>query len=81
MRSFWRFLLFLLLWTASCWLAVGAVVLALLGLAGYVGSRWLVARRLDVRFDHLPDGTNYWGIPFRIGTPPEVTVIALRAMV
>jgi predicted MPP superfamily phosphohydrolase len=23
-------------------------------------------------------GTNYWGVPLRIGTPPEVTVLTLR---
>jgi predicted MPP superfamily phosphohydrolase len=23
-------------------------------------------------------GTNYWGVPFRIGTPAEVTVLTLR---
>jgi len=144
MRSFWRFLLFLLLWTASCWLVIGGllhpvlpggwltvvvaailclapiramignrrsgaypsafrriwlirpfwyiqalipllaaagwvgavaglpfgasglagrwalalatVTLVVLGLAGYLGTRWLVVRRLDVRFDHLPPG-------------------------
>lgn len=26
---------------------------------------------------YINPGTNYWGIPFRIGTPPEVTVIIL----
>jgi predicted MPP superfamily phosphohydrolase len=28
---------------------------------------------------YINPGTNYWGIPFRIGTPPEVTVLTLRA--
>ena len=37
-------------------LAVAASILTLLGLAGYAGSRWLVVRRLDVRFDDLPAG-------------------------
>ena len=27
---------------------------------------------------YINPGTNYWGIPLRIGTPPEVTVLALR---
>lgn len=27
---------------------------------------------------YVAPGTNYWGIPFRLGTPPEVTVITLR---
>jgi predicted MPP superfamily phosphohydrolase len=27
---------------------------------------------------HINPGTNYWGIPFRLGTPPEVTVLTLR---
>ncbi|HKI04673.1 MAG TPA: metallophosphoesterase [Thermoanaerobaculia bacterium] len=27
---------------------------------------------------YINPGTNYWGIPFRIGTPPEVTVVTLR---
>lgn len=27
---------------------------------------------------YINPGTNFWGIPFRIGTPPEVTVITLR---
>ncbi len=26
---------------------------------------------------YVNPGTNYWGIPFRLGTPPEVTVITL----
>ena len=28
---------------------------------------------------YIHPGTNYWGIPFRLGTPPEVTVLTLRA--
>ena len=28
---------------------------------------------------YVHPGTNYWGLPFRIGTPPEVAVITLRA--
>ncbi|MBZ0115255.1 MAG: metallophosphoesterase [Thermoanaerobaculia bacterium] len=28
---------------------------------------------------YINPGTNYWGIPFRIGTPPEITVLTLRA--
>jgi predicted MPP superfamily phosphohydrolase len=27
---------------------------------------------------YISPGTNYWGIPFRLGTPPEVTVVTLR---
>ena len=27
---------------------------------------------------YIHPGTNYWGIPFRLGTPPEVAVITLR---
>lgn len=27
---------------------------------------------------YINPGTNYWGIPFRLGTPPEVTVLILR---
>jgi hypothetical protein len=27
---------------------------------------------------YISPGTNYWGVPFRIGTPPEVTVLTLR---
>ncbi len=27
---------------------------------------------------YINPGTNYWGIPFRVGTPPEITVITLR---
>jgi predicted MPP superfamily phosphohydrolase len=27
---------------------------------------------------YINPGTNYWGIPFRIGTPPEVTVLTLH---
>jgi len=26
---------------------------------------------------YINPGTNYWGLPFRIGTPPEVTVVTL----
>ena len=28
---------------------------------------------------YINPGSNFWGIPFRIGTPPEVTVLTLRA--
>jgi hypothetical protein len=28
---------------------------------------------------YINPGTNYWGIPFRLGTPPEVTVLTLRS--
>jgi hypothetical protein len=28
---------------------------------------------------YISPGSNYWGIPLRVGTPPEVTVITLRA--
>ncbi|HEU4632317.1 MAG TPA: metallophosphoesterase [Gemmatimonadaceae bacterium] len=27
---------------------------------------------------YIHPGTNYWGIPFRLGTPPEVAVVTLR---
>jgi predicted MPP superfamily phosphohydrolase len=27
---------------------------------------------------YVHPGTNYWGIPFRLGTPPEVAVLTLR---
>jgi len=27
---------------------------------------------------YISPGANYWGVPFRIGTPPEVTVLTLR---
>ena len=27
---------------------------------------------------YVHPGTNFWGIPFRLGAPPEVTVIVLR---
>ncbi|MEM6457164.1 MAG: metallophosphoesterase [Acidobacteriota bacterium] len=27
---------------------------------------------------YINPGTNHWGIPFRLGTPPEVTVVTLR---
>jgi uncharacterized protein len=29
---------------------------------------------------YINPGTGYWGIPFRLGTPPEVTVVTLRAV-
>ncbi len=29
---------------------------------------------------YINPGTNYWGIPFRLGTPPEVTVLTLRRL-
>ena len=35
--------------------------------------------RQDGSYLYINPGTNYWGIPFRIGTPPEVTVLTLRA--
>ena len=28
---------------------------------------------------YIHPGTNYWGIPFRLGAPPEVAVITLRS--
>ena len=27
---------------------------------------------------YIHPGTNFWGIPFRLGTPPEVAVITLK---
>jgi predicted MPP superfamily phosphohydrolase len=27
---------------------------------------------------YIHPGTNYWGIPFRLGTPPEVAIVTLR---
>jgi uncharacterized protein len=29
---------------------------------------------------YINPGTNYWGIPFRLGTPPEVTLLTLRRL-
>lgn len=34
--------------------------------------------RRDGSVLYVSPGTNFWGIPFRIGTPPEVTVVTLR---
>jgi predicted MPP superfamily phosphohydrolase len=34
--------------------------------------------RLDGSHLYINPGTNYWGIPFRLGTPPELTVLTLR---
>jgi len=34
--------------------------------------------RRDGSLLYISPGANYWGIPFRIGTPPEVTVLTLR---
>jgi predicted MPP superfamily phosphohydrolase len=28
---------------------------------------------------YINPGTNFWGVPLRIGTPPEVTVVTVRA--
>jgi predicted MPP superfamily phosphohydrolase len=28
---------------------------------------------------YINPGTNFWGVPLRIGTPPEVTVVTIRA--
>jgi predicted MPP superfamily phosphohydrolase len=27
---------------------------------------------------YIHPGTNFWGIPFRLGTPPEVALITLQ---
>lgn len=37
------------------------------------------AHRVGRSLLYINPGTNYWGIPFRLGTPPEVTVLTLRA--
>ena len=34
--------------------------------------------RHDRSLLYISPGTNYWGLPFRIGTPSEVSVITLR---
>jgi predicted MPP superfamily phosphohydrolase len=34
--------------------------------------------RRDGSVLYISPGTNYWGVPLRIGTPPEVTVLTLR---
>ncbi|HEX5829732.1 MAG TPA: metallophosphoesterase, partial [Gemmatimonadaceae bacterium] len=36
------------------------------------------AHRDDDTLLWIHPGTNYWGIPFRLGTPPEVVVLTLR---
>ncbi len=36
------------------------------------------AHRRDKSLLYISPGTNYWGIPLRIGTPPEVTVLVLK---
>lgn len=36
------------------------------------------AHRQEDSLLYINPGTNYWGVPFRIGTPPEVTVLTLR---
>ncbi|HKH49565.1 MAG TPA: metallophosphoesterase [Thermoanaerobaculia bacterium] len=36
------------------------------------------AHRQDGSLLYINPGTNYWGIPFRLGTRPEVTVLTLR---
>jgi predicted MPP superfamily phosphohydrolase len=52
------------------------------------GLRWSLAspflelsmgsHRRDDALLYISPGSDYWGIPFRIGTPPEVTVLVLR---
>jgi uncharacterized protein len=43
--------------SAGRWaLAVATLLLVVFGLVGYAGTRWLVVRRVDVRFDDLPPG-------------------------
>jgi predicted MPP superfamily phosphohydrolase len=34
--------------------------------------------RRDGSLLYVNPGTNYWGIPFRIGALPEITVVTLR---
>jgi hypothetical protein len=36
------------------------------------------AHRLAQSLLYINPGTNYWGLPFRIGALPEVTVLTLR---
>lgn len=36
------------------------------------------AHRLAKSLLYINPGTNYWGLPFRIGALPEVTVLTLR---
>jgi hypothetical protein len=36
------------------------------------------AHRAGCSLLYINPGTNDWGIPFRLGTPPEVTVLTLR---
>jgi predicted MPP superfamily phosphohydrolase len=36
------------------------------------------AHRLAESLLYINPGTNYWGLPFRIGALPEITVLTLR---
>ena len=36
------------------------------------------AHQRDDALLYINPGTNYWGLPLRVGTPPEVTVLTLR---
>jgi predicted MPP superfamily phosphohydrolase len=47
-------------------------------IASAVLDRSMGTHRQDGSLLYINPGTNYWGVPFRIGTPPEVTVLTLR---
>jgi hypothetical protein len=36
------------------------------------------AHTLEDSLLYISPGTGYWGIPFRLGAPPEVTLVTLR---
>jgi predicted MPP superfamily phosphohydrolase len=57
--------------------------LALPGLGWSLASPFLEhamgAHQLEDALLYISPGTGYWGIPFRLGAPPEVTLVTLRS--
>ena len=47
-------------------------------IAGLFLEHSMGTHRIGDSLLYINPGTNYWGIPLRIGTPPEVTVVTLR---
>ncbi len=47
-------------------------------IAGVFVSPSMGVHEADGKLLYINPGTNYWGPPFRMGTPPEITVLELR---
>lgn len=72
LSTFLTILLVLSAWNGALWLILGGLVSPL------VPGLSMGMYRSGDSILYINPGTNFWGIPFRVGALPEVTVVTLR---